>query len=259
MTHSTTASEIIALMLDMRNDKQRDTLMRFFKTGKGEYGEGDEFLGIRVPETRSVVKAARLQVPLSEIEILLESNWHEVRLCGFLLLVEEMQAALPKRREPQTLKAERRREIAQFYLSHAHRANNWDLVDMSCPKILGTWLLYPDTDGNLPSREVLYNLAKSENLWLQRIGIVSTWMLIRHEEYEPTIRLATERLHRPHDLMHKAAGWMLREVGKKDMELLRGFLREHAATMPRTTLRYAIEKMGSFERAEWMNYDKQSN
>ena len=254
MTHSTTASEIIALMLDMRNDKQREVLMRFFKTGKGEYGEGDEFLGIRVPETRSVVKAARLQVPLSEIEVLLESQWHEVRLCGFLLLVEEMKAALPKRRESFTVGAKRRREIAEFYLAHAHRANNWDLVDMSCPKILGTWLLYLDADGRLPSRDVLYNLAKSDNLWLQRISIVSTWMLIRHEEYEPTIKLATKLLHHPHDLMHKAVGWMLREVSKKDMDLLRSFLREHAATMPRTALRYAIEKMGPLERAEWMNY-----
>lgn len=248
------AVDIIDVMLHMRNDAQRNVLMRFFKTGKGEYGEGDQFLGLRVPETRSVVKEARLKLPLSEISVLLESEWHEVRLCGFLLLVEEMKAALPKRKEPKTFRAERRREIAEFYLSHAHRANNWDLVDLSCPKILGEWMMHPNVDGNLPKRDILYQLAESENLWLQRISIVSTWTLIRHNEYEPTLKLATQLLHHPHDLIHKAVGWMLREVGKQDINQLRKFLSNHAASMPRTTLRYAIEHMDSMERMKWMNY-----
>lgn len=227
--------------------------MRFFKTGKGEYGEGDQFLGLRVPETRNVVKRARLKVPLSEITLLLESKWHEVRLCGFLLLVEEMTAALPKRQEPATLRAERRREIAEFYLAHATRANNWDLVDLSCPKILGEWMMHPDVDGNLPKGDILYQLAESDNLWLQRISIVSTWTLIRHKEYEPTLKLASLLLPHPHDLIHKAVGWMLREVGKQEINILRDFLSNYAATMSRTTLRYAIERMDNTERTKWMN------
>ena len=131
------ANDILATLLAMGDDVQRDNLMRFFKTGKGEYGEGDKFIGIKVPDTRMVVKEAKLRVPFEEIEVLLDSEWHEARLCGFLLLVEEMKAALPKARQAQTTKAERREEIAQFYLRHARKANNWDLVDMSCPKILG--------------------------------------------------------------------------------------------------------------------------
>ena len=134
------AEEIISTLLSMGDEWQRENLMRFFKTGKGEYGESDKFIGIKVPDTRTVVKEARLRVPLEEIGILLESEWHEVRLCGFLLLVEEMKAALPKAREVPTLNAGRREEIARFYLKHARMANNWDLVDMSCPKILGKWL-----------------------------------------------------------------------------------------------------------------------
>ena len=126
-----TANDIISTLLSMGDEWQRENLMRFFKTGKGEYGEGDRFIGIKVPDTRIVVMEAKLRVPLSEIDILLKSEWHEVRLCGFLLLVEEMKAALPKARQVPTANAERREEIARFYLRHARRANNWDLVDMS--------------------------------------------------------------------------------------------------------------------------------
>ena len=158
------AKDIISTLLSMGDECQRENLMRFFKTGKGQYGEGDRFIGIKVPDTRLVVKEARLKVPLDEIEILLNSEWHEVRLCGFLLLVEEMKAALPKARQVPTVNAERREEIAKFYLKHARRANNWDLVDMSCPKILGKWLLYPQADGNMPDRNILYSLAARTNL-----------------------------------------------------------------------------------------------
>ena len=168
-----TANDIISTLLSMGDEWQRENLMRFFKTGKGEYGEGDRFIGIKVPDTRIVVKEAKLRVPLSEIDILLKSEWHEVRLCGFLLLVEEMKAALPKARQVPTANAERREEIARFYLRHARRANNWDLVDMSCPKILGKWLLYPQANGNMPDRQVLYRLAASSNLWEQRIAMVT--------------------------------------------------------------------------------------
>lgn len=242
------ANEILSTMMSMGDERQRGILMRFFKTGKGEYGEGDNFLGIKVPDTRIVVKEARLSVPFDEIEKLLKSEWHEVRLCGFLLLVEEMKAALPKARQAATANAQCREEIAQFYLRHARMANNWDLVDMSCPKILGKWLLYPQADGNMPDRSVLYRLAESSNLWEQRIAMVTCWMLIRADQFDDTLRLATLLLNHPHDLIHKAVGWMLREVGKRDMATLEDFLSEHLHQMHRTTLRYAIEKMSEGKR-----------
>ena len=247
------ADDIIATLLSMGDEWQRENLMRFFKTGKGQYGEGDRFIGIKVPDTRMVVKEARLRVPLDEIAILLDSEWHEARLCGFLLLVEEMKAALPKARQPLTANAGRRDEIARFYLRHARSANNWDLVDMSCPKILGKWLLYPQADGTMPDRQVLYRLAASSNLWEQRIAIVTCWMLIRSDDYDDTLRLATQLLPHPHDLIHKAVGWMLREVGKRDMATLEDYLDSHAHEMHRTTLRYAIEKMSEEKRRYYLS------
>lgn len=257
----TTANDIIEAMLSMQNEQQRQVLMRFFKTGPGEYGEGDQFLGLKVPQTRLIVKEARHQVPLSEIEKLLYSPWHEVRLCGFLLLVEEMNAALPKaarkRGKSKSLenlqaKAQRREEIASLYLRHARQANNWDLVDLSCSYILGNWLLYPLPDGQFPDRHILDQLAVSSNLWEQRIAIVSTHMLIRHHQYADTLRIATTLLTHPHDLIHKAVGWMLREVGKCDVEVLRAYLARYHTIMPRTALRYAIERLSSDEKAGWM-------
>lgn len=248
----TTASDILDTLDSMRNEKQRLIFSRFFKTGKGEYGEGDLFLGLKVPQTRLVVKESRLDVPFSEIERLLYSPWHEARLCGLLLLVEEMKAAVPKRKEPPTAKAERRKEIADLFLRHARQANNWDLVDLSCEYILGTWLLWPLPDGNMPDRNLLDRLADSDNLWEQRIAIVSTFTLIRAYQFDDTLRIAIKLLNHPHDLIHKAVGWMLREVGKRDIELLRTFLASHHRHMPRTSLRYAIEKMDPSERYKWM-------
>ena len=245
-----TANDIIETMLSMEDEKQRQVLSRFFKTGKGEYGEGDQFLGLRVPQTRMVVKAARLQVALPEISQLLHSKWHEVRLCGFLLLVEEMKEALPKRRHPGC--PERRAALTDFFLRHACQANNWDLVDLSCGNILGVFLLHPLSDGSLPSRTILDTLAESSNLWEQRISIVSTIALIRQNQYADTLRIAEKLLHHPHDLIHKAVGWMLREVGKRDIDVLRSFLSNHHCEMPRTALRYTIEKMDAAERQRWM-------
>ena len=246
----TTAREIIEAMLAMRNEEQRQVLQRFFKTGKGQYGEGDRFLGLRVPQTRMVVKEARLDVSLPEIETLLYSELHEVRLCGFLLLVEEMKAALPK--HGGTGLPGRRKEIAEFYLRHARQANNWDLVDLSCSYILGTFLLYPLPDGNMPDRNILDKLSENENLWEQRISIVSTAALIKKGQFCDTIRIAEKLLNHHHDLIHKAVGWMLREVGKKNIEVLRGFLSAYHEVMPRTALRYAIERMEPAERKKWM-------
>lgn len=247
-----TATEITDTLVGMRDEAQRAILMRFFKTGKGEYGEGDQFLGIKVPQTRMVVREARLRVPFEEIGELLKSEWHEVRLCGFLLLVEEMKSALPRGRRDPEAQAARRNEIVDFYLKHARRANNWDLVDLSCPYILGTWLLYPQPGGTLPPASVLWRLAGSPDLWEQRISVVSTLGLVRGGRYEEALLISEKLLGHSHDLIHKAVGWVLREVGKRDIELLREFLEKHAATMPRTSLRYAIERMDHMERMKWM-------
>lgn len=243
-----TALDIEECLLAERSEKQRKILCRFFKTGKGEYGEGDEFLGLRAPQTHLVVKEARGEVPFEEIEKLLYSRWHEARLAGFLLLVEEMKLALPKKSDRDNSKTIRRRQIADFYLRHTKQANNWDLVDMSCPKILGYYLLH-----SLPADySVLYRLAQSDNLWEQRIGIVTNWMLIRNGIFTPTLEIADMLLGHPHDLIHKAVGWMLREVGKRDKETLLSYLEQNYHRMSRTTLRYAIEKLPEGERQLWL-------
>lgn len=250
-----TAKEILEILEAGRNETQARLLMRFFKTGKGEYGEGDRFLGLKVPQTRAVVKAARLEVPLAEIRNLLYSEWHEARLAGFLLLVEEMTAAVPRRRDSAVSiegKSTRRDIIASFYLDNARQANNWDLVDLSCPLIIGEWLLHPSANGSFPDRDVLDRLASSENLWQQRISVVSTLRLIREGQLNDTLRISSKLLYHRHDLIHKAVGWMLREAGKKDRDVLTDFLDAHYAEMPRTALRYAIEKLPEPERLFWL-------
>lgn len=247
-----TADDILETLRSQENEEQRRVLTRFFKCGKGEYGEGDRFFGLKVPQTRAIVREARLNVPLDEIARLLDSPWHEARLCGLLLLVEEMKSATPRRRESPTLHAARRAELADFYLRHARRANNWDLVDLSCQYVVGEYLLQPSADGSMPSRDILDRLAASDNLWEQRIAIVTTIAFIRAGQFDDTLRIARRLLSHPHDLIHKAVGWMLREVGKRDIEVLRSFLADHHKLMPRTALRYAIEKMDGWERARWM-------
>lgn len=247
-----TAFEIETAMRQMADPEQQRILGRFFKTGEGEYGAGDVFLGIKVPQTRAVVKEGRLQVPLDEIEKALQSPYHEVRLCGFLLLVEEMNAALPRRGVDTREKALRRAEIARFYLANARQANNWDLVDLSCYKIIGQWLLHPQADGTMPRRDILDKLAHSDNLWEQRIAIVSTMMLIRAGQFDDTLRIATLLLGHTHDLIHKAIGWMLREVGKRDLATLAAYLDAHYSELHRTTLRYAIERLAPAERQAWL-------
>ncbi len=249
----TTANDITETMLAMGDERQRDVLMRFFKTGKGQYGEGDRFIGLRVPQTRAVVKEADGDISLSEIKRLIYSPWHEIRLCGFLLIVDMMKKALPTRHRGDSAgKAEERERLAQFYLKHARQANNWDLVDLSCEYVIGYWLLHPAPDGTMPSRKILDRLAHSDNLWEQRIAIVSTLTLIRERQFDDTLRIASLLLDHPHDLIHKAVGWALREVGKRDIETLRYYLSENSNRMARTTLRYAIERMDENERREWM-------
>ena len=253
----TTAREIIDYMVTLCDEEQRLNLMRFFKTGPGEYGEGDEFLGLKVPLTREVVKVAK-DTPLSEIPELLMSRWHEVRLCGLLIMVAQFEKLAVKRLAHDAAAIGRRDEIQSLYLQYAERANNWDLVDLSAPKILGHWLLLPTAmAGSQEERayklQVVDALAHSTCLWRQRMSMVCTWKTSQQGDPSWCLRYAEMHLHHPHDLMHKAVGWMLREMGKRvSMELLRDFLRQHAHEMPRTMLRYAIEKMPEAERREWM-------
>ena len=252
----------------------------FFKTGPGDYGEGDEFLGIKVPQTREVVKAASKELQLGEVPELLMSRWHEVRLCGFLILVDRFERLAAKRLEHDEQAVRKRDEIVRLYLQYAEQANNWDLVDLSVYKILGHWLMLPTFLGNdsyskefvgdsyskefrnqgiVPKIqdsldikiEVLDSLAKSTCLWKQRMSIVCTWYPSHHDDPSWCLRYAEVHLHHTHDLMHKAVGWMLREMGKSHTELLRDFLRQHAHEMPRTMLRYAIERLPEAERKRY--------
>ncbi|MBQ8152578.1 MAG: DNA alkylation repair protein [Prevotella sp.] len=243
-------------MESMQNEEQRRILMGFFKTGPGEYGEGDEFLGLKVPQTREVVKAVR-DTPLSEVPELLMSRWHEVRLCGLLILVDQFEKFATKRLAHDSEAIKKRDEILTLYLRYAEQANNWDLVDLSVPKILGHWLLLPTALGEGTDdykRQVVDELAQSDNLWRQRMSMVCTWKTSQQGDASWCLRYAEVHLHHPHDLMHKAVGWMLREMGKRvSMDLLRDFLCQHAHEMPRTALRYAIEKMSDAERKEWMS------
>lgn len=241
-----------------KTDEQRRVLMRFFKTGPGEYGEGDEFLGLKVPQTRAVVKKVAKGFPLSEVPALLASRWHEVRLCGLLILVEQFERLATRRLTNDERAIDGRDTIVTLYLEHAEQANNWDLVDLSVHKILGHWLLLPTRLGGGSDdykRDVLDRLAKSDNLWKQRMSMVCTWKTTQQGDPSWCLRYAEMHIHHPHDLMHKAVGWMLREMGKRvSMELLRDFLRQHINEMHRTTLRYAIEKMSEEEREYWMEY-----
>ena len=224
-------------------------LSRFFKTGPGQYGEGDKFLGIKVPVTREVVKRCWREVGFPELEECMASEYHEVRLAALLALVEIFRHA---KKNPST-----QEQCVDFYLHHTAGINNWDLVDLSCYPLLGEWLLDKD-------RGLLYDLARNgKTLWEQRIGMVSTMTFIRHGEIQDTFAIADILLYHPHDLIHKAVGWLLREAGKKDKAALEAYLQGmpnqvwHDApryqTMPRTALRYAIEKFPEAERQRYLN------
>lgn len=218
---------------------QVEGLMRFFKTGPGQYGEGDEFLGIKVPVTRSVVKECWKDVTFDDLEECVSSKYHEVRLAALLTLVEifghnRKNAALQK-------------QCVDFYLSHTAYINNWDLVDLSCYPLIGTWLLDKE-------RTVLYDLARNgKTIWEQRIGMVSTMQFIRHGQTTDTYAIADILINHKHDLIHKAVGWLLREAGKRNVEELKAWLEPRYKTMPRTMLRYAIEKFPPQERTRWMS------
>ena len=227
-----TANSLIESMQALADKEKATFLQGFFKTGKGQYAEGDIFLGIKVPETRQVAKAYR-NLPISEIEKVIANPAHEIRLCGLLILVEWFKKA------DETDK----KAIVDFYLSNTQYINNWDLVDLSCYNILGNYLL------DKP-RDILYRLAKSENMWEQRIAIVSTWAFIRHRELGDTLAISEMLLDHPHDLIHKAVGWMLRELSKRNEALMLHFIETHYNKLSRTTLRYAIEKLPEEQRKD---------
>lgn len=215
----------------LATDEKRIVLQRFFKTAPGQYGEGDRFLGVTVPLTRIVAKK-HLAMPLNEIIELLQSKWHEVRLCALLMMCERF-----KKGDSAT-----RKDIFNYYIENTERINNWDLVDLSAPTIVGGYLM------DKP-RDLLYRMAESELLWDNRIAIVATLAFIKHKDSDDTYRLALKMMNHKHDLMHKAIGWMLRESGKRDDDRrLFNFVDEYRKRMPRTMLRYAIEKFTDEER-----------
>lgn len=210
--------------------EKREIFPKFFKAGKGEYGEGDRFLGVTVPNIRAIAKLHK-DISIEEIRELLQSEWHEVRLCALIIMVEK------SKKKDEAL----RKELFNLYLSQTKRINNWDLVDLSCRFIIGEYLLDK-------SRDILYQLAQSSLLWDNRIAIVSTYAFIRKGQLEDTYALSDLMMQHPHDLMHKAIGWMLREAGKRNPERLYDYVMSHRADMPRTMLRYAIEKFSPKER-----------
>lgn len=214
-------------LLKVANPEKIKIFMSFFKTGKGEYGEGDKFIGLSVPENRNIAKKYHT-LDFELIEQMLQHEIHEFRLSGLLALVEKFK----KNKDAKVQKC-----IVDFYVARGTCANNWDLVDLSAPYILGTYLL------SHPNSKLLDELSISGNLWLQRIAIVSTLTLVRKNKFDDTLRLAHRYLSHPHPLIHKATGWLLREIGKKDESVLLDFLNKYATQMPRTTLRYAIERL----------------
>lgn len=216
------------------DSKKAKLLSGYFKTGPGEYGEGDIFLGITVPESRKIAINFK-DIPLNEVGELLKSKIHEERLIALLLLVHNYESDETKREE-----------IYNFYLKNTKYINNWDLVDLSCHHIIGGYLLNRD-------RSILFKLAKSNNLWERRISVISTFNFIRERDFKDSLKLAELLLYDKHDLMHKAVGWMLREIGKKDEKALVLFLKKHYKKMPRTMLRYSIEKFPEKTRKAYLN------
>lgn len=257
-----TARSVVRALKKYATPERAKTNAWFFKTGVGQYGEGDRFLGVTVPDARKVAKQFR-DLPLDEVTKLLASPLHEVRLAGLLILVSryelhrtqadvshtrsavaythDRECMLQVKREMQEMQA-----IVLFYLAHLDQVNNWDLVDLSAPQILGThYVAYG-------GERALYALAKSKSLWRRRIAIVATYAFIRADKFKHTLAIAELLLADTEDLIHKATGWMLREVGKRDKAALEAFLTAHVHKMPRTCLRYAIERFPEGERRRWL-------
>ena len=227
-------SEIKRETKKQANPKQAVILQRFFKTGKGEYGEGDIFYGIKVPVQRIIEKQFK-ELAFDDIKVLISSKVHEERLIAAFILVDQYKKGDEKKKKT----------VFDFYLKNRKGINNWDLVDLSAPKIVGEYLLDKEKD-------LLYKFARSKDLWEKRIAILSTLTFIRDHFFEDTLNISEILLNDKHDLIHKAVGWMLREVGNRDMQTEEEFLRKHYKTMPRTMLRYAIEKFPEKKRKDYL-------
>ena len=246
-------SKLFDGILAKQDPAQVEGLSRFFKTGKGQYGEGDQFLGIKVPVTREVVKQCWQTTSFDDLEACIVSEYHEMRLAALLTLVQIFKHAGKRVSSSSSVIPGSTRNLQQqcveFYLSHTQYINNWDLVDLSCYELLGTWLLDKD-------RTLLYDLARDgKTIWEQRIGMVSTMQFLRHGQLDDTYAIADIFLAKPqplHDLLQKAVGWLLREAGKRDEQRLKDWLLSCYQSMPRTMLRYAIEKFSVEERQGWM-------
>lgn len=229
------AKDVVAALKALGDPEIADHSQRFFKTGKGEYGEGDQFLGIRVPIIRQQVKLFR-DIRLEETFVLLRSPLHEVRLFALLMLVQKFSKG------DESIRA----AIYKAYINNTRYVNNWDLVDSSASYIAGPWLRDRD-------RRPLYKLAKSKNLWERRIAMLATFHFIRNREFDDALAIAELLLNEPEDLMHKAVGWMLREIGNRDVRVEKTFLKRHYKNMPRTMLRYSIEKFPEKERQRYLS------
>ncbi len=240
MPSNISAEQFIERLEAHRSEEQREQYKKYFKLGEGEYGEGDEFIGVRMGQVFDLAKEFIEMAP-DEIEKLLESEIHEARAGGLSIMDKQAR----RKRTPES----RRKELFDLYMRRTDRINNWDLVDVSCPFVVGGYLY------DKP-RDVLYELARSENLWERRTAIVSTYYFIRHGDLGDTFRIAEMLLGDEHDLIHKATGGWLRAAGKKDRGRLLGFLDEHAATMPRTMLRYSIEHLDKEEKERYMGMRK---
>lgn len=232
--HAQDVSNELRSLADLEKAK---IMKRFFKTGPGQYGEGDVFIGVAVPKSRQVAKKFG-NLPYEDVKVLLDSSVHEERLVALLILVQNYSRA------PSTEKE----SIVRFYLGNTGKINNWDLVDLSAPNILGAHLMY----GN---RRLLFRLAKSDNVWERRIAIVATLHFIRNSDFADTLKLAKMLLEDKHDLIHKAAGWMLREVGKRNLAAAEVFVDRHCRIMPRTMLRYPIERFPARKKRRYMKVE----
>jgi 3-methyladenine DNA glycosylase AlkD len=234
------ADQFIRKLKAHRSETELRKIQRYFKSGKGDYGEGDEFIGVRMGQVFALAKEF-IQMPPIEIEKLLESPIHEVR-AGALSIMD-------KQARSKKISASRRKELYDLYMKRHDRINNWDLVDVSCIHVVGRYLFDK-------SRQILYKLARSKNIWERRTAVVSTAYFIRQGELDDIFRIAKMLLNDKHDLIHKATGGWLREAGKKDRPRLLQFLDNHAATMPRTTLRYAIEHLDKNQRDHYLGMKK---
>ncbi len=232
----TEANNILKALYMQGNQEKATHSGKFFKTGKGEYGEGDRFIGVTVPQQQAIAKAHRT-ASLDTLSELIGSPFHEVRLTALLILVDRYQ---------KTKKKEEKKEYVNFYISNIRYVNNWDLVDLSCYKLLGEWLIDKD-------RDLLYDWATSGHLWKQRVAIITCMCFIHKGDFKDCLAISDILLHHPHDLIHKAVGWSLRVIGKYDKQALTGFLASRYQTMPRTMLRYAIEHFPGKERKRYLN------